>query len=146
MLITNASLLHLPRVRRGLAILDASGGEIWAKLDAGTEDYLPAGQSLEPPIGGGFWTICGKRPRLGRSSSSRCFCGFAAAAGGAESRPTADRLEEILAAGGRIKLVQVHTIARQPSEAWASALSETELEEIAEAVGRCTRLPVASFP
>ena len=38
-LITNASLLHLPRVRRGLAILDANGGEIWAKLDAGTEDY-----------------------------------------------------------------------------------------------------------
>ena len=42
-LITNASLLHLPRVRRALATLDANGGEIWAKLDAGTRRLLPAG-------------------------------------------------------------------------------------------------------
>ena len=39
MLITNASLLHRPHVRRALVTLDANGGEIWAKLDAGTEDY-----------------------------------------------------------------------------------------------------------
>ena len=38
-LITNASLFHRPRVRRALETLDANGGEIWAKLDAGTEDY-----------------------------------------------------------------------------------------------------------
>ena len=38
-LITNASLFHRPRVRRALEILDANGGEVWAKLDAGTEDY-----------------------------------------------------------------------------------------------------------
>ena len=38
-LITNASLFHRPQVRRALETLDANGGEIWAKLDAGTEDY-----------------------------------------------------------------------------------------------------------
>ena len=38
-LITNASLFHRERVRRGLEILDANNGEIWAKLDAGTEAY-----------------------------------------------------------------------------------------------------------
>ena len=38
-LITNASMFHRPRVRRGLEILDANQGEIWAKLDVGTEAY-----------------------------------------------------------------------------------------------------------
>ncbi len=38
-LITNASLLHRWNVLPGLEILDQNNGEIWAKLDAGTEDY-----------------------------------------------------------------------------------------------------------
>src|SRR5215475_13912212 len=38
-LITNASMFHRAHVQRGLAILDENNGEIWAKLDAGTEDY-----------------------------------------------------------------------------------------------------------
>jgi wyosine [tRNA(Phe)-imidazoG37] synthetase (radical SAM superfamily) len=39
-LITNASMFHRPAVERGLATLDANNGEIWAKLEAGTEDYF----------------------------------------------------------------------------------------------------------
>ncbi len=38
-LITNASMFHRPHVQRGLAILDANNGEIWAKLEAGTDEY-----------------------------------------------------------------------------------------------------------
>lgn len=38
-LITNATLLHQPRVQQGLADLCAHRGEIWGKLDAGTEDW-----------------------------------------------------------------------------------------------------------
>ena len=38
-LITNASRLHKPRVRQGLQTLLANNGEIWAKLEAGTEAY-----------------------------------------------------------------------------------------------------------
>jgi wyosine [tRNA(Phe)-imidazoG37] synthetase (radical SAM superfamily) len=145
-LITNASLLHLPHVRRGLAILDANGGEIWAKLDAGTEDYFrlvnrcaadwrqtldnlrAAAQARPIVIQSLFLHIHGQPPAA------------------AEIAAYGDRIEEILAAGGRIKLVQVHTIARRPSEAWASALSESELQGIAQALGRRTKLPVAVFP
>ena len=39
-LITNASMFHRDHVRRGLEGLDANGGEIWAKLDAGSEAYF----------------------------------------------------------------------------------------------------------
>jgi len=35
--ITNATLFHQPRVQRALEFLDHHNGEIWAKLDAGTE-------------------------------------------------------------------------------------------------------------
>src|SRR6185295_14996841 len=38
-LITNASMFHRPHVQRGLAILDENNGEIWAKLEAGTDEY-----------------------------------------------------------------------------------------------------------
>src|SRR5579872_5621594 len=37
--ITNATMFHRPTVRDALAVLAANGGEIWAKLDAGTETY-----------------------------------------------------------------------------------------------------------
>ncbi len=39
-LITNASMFHRPHVARGLEILDDNNGEIWAKLEAGTEEYF----------------------------------------------------------------------------------------------------------
>src|SRR5258708_3607932 len=35
--ITNATMFHRPAVRDALAVLAANGGEVWAKLDAGTE-------------------------------------------------------------------------------------------------------------
>src|SRR5436853_2707278 len=38
-LITNATMLHHPRVRAGLDVLEANQGEVWAKLAAGTEAY-----------------------------------------------------------------------------------------------------------
>src|SRR5262249_36545279 len=38
-LITNATMFHRPAVRQTLAVLDANNGEIWAKLEAGTEAY-----------------------------------------------------------------------------------------------------------
>src|SRR5262245_38202377 len=37
-LITNATRFHVPRVRQALEVLDANNGEIWAKLEAGTEE------------------------------------------------------------------------------------------------------------
>ena len=38
-LISNASMFHRPVVMRGLELLDENNGEIWAKLEAGTDAY-----------------------------------------------------------------------------------------------------------
>ena len=63
----------------------------------------------------------------------------------AELEAYCDRLLEILAAGGRIKLVQIHTIARKPAEEWVAALGNAEVDAIAERVRHRTGLPVAAF-
>ena len=52
---------------------------------------------------------------------------------------------EILAAGGRIKLVQIHTVARKPAEPWVAALSSAEVDAIADRVRQRTGLPVAAY-
>ena len=56
-----------------------------------------------------------------------------------------DRLNEITAAGGQIKLVQVYTVARVPAEAYVSPLSRMEVDQIVEMVQRRTKLPAEAF-
>ena len=49
-LITNASMFHRPAVERGLAILDQNQGEIWAKLEAGTDAYYQLVERTTIPL------------------------------------------------------------------------------------------------
>ena len=144
-LITNASMFHRERVRRGLAILDANQGEIWAKLDAGTEPYyrlvarsairfrqildnlLAAARARPIVIQSLFMRIRGQPPS---ADEQEAYC---------------ERLEEIVAGGGRIELVQIHTVARPPTESWVAPLSDAEIDALAERVRQQTGLPVAAF-
>ncbi len=144
-LITNATLFHQPLVRRALEILDANNGEIWAKLDAGSEDYyrivdrsaVPWRRILDnlreaalarPIVIQSLFLRIGGQPPPAHELDAYC-----------------DRLREITAAGGQIKLVQVHTIARRPAETSATALSNAEVDVIAGLVRQRTELPVAAF-
>jgi wyosine [tRNA(Phe)-imidazoG37] synthetase (radical SAM superfamily) len=144
-LITNASMFHREHVRRGLEILDANQGEIWAKLDAGTEEYyqlidrtpIPFRQILENITAAArvrpiviqalFMRVHGQPPSEAEQSA---FC---------------DRLNEIVAAGGRIQLVQVYTVARQPAESFVAPLSDGEVDALADLVRRRTGLPATAF-
>jgi wyosine [tRNA(Phe)-imidazoG37] synthetase (radical SAM superfamily) len=144
-LITNATLFHQPRVRRALETLDANNGEIWAKLDAGTEEYYHAVDRSTVPwrrILDNLREAALVRPIVIQSLFLRMHGQSPPAA---ELDAYCDRLREITAAGGRIKLVQVHTIARQPAETWATALSDADVDAIADMVRRRTELPVAAF-
>lgn len=144
-LITNASMFHRQRVRRALEILDAENGEIWAKLDAGTESYykriirtvIPfrrildnladAARARPIVIQSLFMRVEGVAPSLEEQDA---YC---------------DRLGEILAVGGRIKVVQIHTIARPPAETWVTSLSTAEVDALADRVRRRSGLPVAAY-
>ena len=63
----------------------------------------------------------------------------------AEQEAYCDRLCEIVAGGGRIKLVQIHTIARRPAEGFASPLKDAEVDALAELVKNRTGLAVVGY-
>ena len=75
-LITNASMFHREPVARALEVLDANNGEIWAKLDAGTEAYYRE-VARSGVASSRFWITCSWRPVPGRSSFNRSSCGCA---------------------------------------------------------------------
>jgi len=143
-IITNATMFHRPRVRETLALLDRHNGEIWAKLDAGTEEYyhlvdvttipfqrvldniLEAARHRPIVIQSLFMKVHGVPPD---EQEIRAYC---------------NRLREIVVKGGRINLVQVYTVARRPAQDYVTPLSNAEVDAIAEAV-RQIPLPAASF-
>ncbi|MGD0518168.1 MAG: radical SAM protein [Thermoguttaceae bacterium] len=144
-LITNASLLHRWNVLPGLEILDQNNGEIWAKLDAGTEAYYA--QVARSAVS--WRQILDNLRETARARPIVIQSLFMRIRG---QPPPADeieaycrRLQEIVAGGGIIKLVQIHTIARRPAESWVAPLGSDEVDSIAETVRRETALPVAAF-
>jgi wyosine [tRNA(Phe)-imidazoG37] synthetase (radical SAM superfamily) len=133
-LITNASMFHRPAVERGLAILDENNGEIWAKLEAGTDEYYQLVERTKVPLRRVLDNIAlaaRVRPIVIQSLFMRI---SGAAPPATEITAFCDRLAEIVAAGGQLKLVQIYTVARPPAESFVTPLSEPELEVIASRV------------
>jgi wyosine [tRNA(Phe)-imidazoG37] synthetase (radical SAM superfamily) len=141
-LITNATLLHHERVARALESFDANNGEIWAKLDAGTEAYFQQVARSHVSWQHILQNLCCaamSRPIVIQSLWMRIKD---------QPPPTeeveayGDRLNAITAAGGQIKLVQIHTVARTPAECWVRPLENAEVDALAERVRRRTGLEV----
>jgi wyosine [tRNA(Phe)-imidazoG37] synthetase (radical SAM superfamily) len=144
-LITNATMFHRPAVAAALEVLDANNGEIWAKLDAGTEPYyhlvdrttIPFRQVLQ-----NITAAARKRPIVIQSLFMRVQDEPPSTE---ELRAFCDRLNEILAAGGRIKLVQVYTVARVPAESFVAPLADAEVDAIVQLVQQRTGLAAEAF-
>jgi wyosine [tRNA(Phe)-imidazoG37] synthetase (radical SAM superfamily) len=144
-LITNASMFHREHVKRGLAILDANNGEIWAKLEAGTPEYFQLVDRTPIPfrqIVDNITSAAKVRPLVIQSL-------FMRVAG--ETPPPeelaafCDRLNEITSAGGKLSLVQVYTVARRPAESYVAPLSNDEVDAIVRMVQERTGLAAAAF-
>jgi wyosine [tRNA(Phe)-imidazoG37] synthetase (radical SAM superfamily) len=144
-LITNASMFHRPRVRQGLELLDQNNGEIWAKLDAGTDAYYQLIERTKIPFQQVLDNIAAAaqvRPLVIQS----LFMRVAGDPPGAEEIDAfIQRLQDVLAAGGRLKLVQVYTVARPPAESFVTPLTNDEVDAIAGRVTAETGLPAESF-
>ncbi len=144
-LITNASMFHRPHVAAGLAILDANQGEIWAKLDAGTEAYYQLIDRTQIPFGQILDNITAAarvRPLVIQALFMRVQDEPPSAD---EQAAFCDRLNEITAAGGAIELVQVYTVARRPAESFVTPLSDAEVDALTALVLGRTGLQVAAF-
>ncbi|MHB1036095.1 MAG: radical SAM protein [Pirellulales bacterium] len=144
-LITNASLLHRPTVRRALEMLDANQGEIWAKLDAGTEGYFKRVNRSPVPwrrILENITEAARVRPLVIQSLLMRI---NAEPPSAEEQAAYCQRLNEITGAGGRIKLVQIYTIARRPADPSITALENDEVDAWVKLVQERTGLATAGF-
>jgi wyosine [tRNA(Phe)-imidazoG37] synthetase (radical SAM superfamily) len=144
-LITNASMFHRPHVQRGLATLDQNQGEIWAKLDAGTEAYFKLIDRTKIRFGQVLENITAAalvRPLVIQSLFMRV---NGEPPTEAEQFAYCERLNEIAAAGGKIKLVQVYTIARRPAESYVAPLSDAEVDALRDLVQQQTGLAVESY-
>ena len=144
-LITNATQLRKPLVQESLRLMAENNGEIWAKLDAGTGEYYHLIERTTVPfarvlsnitetaqvfplvIQAMFLRLLGEPPSL---SEREAFC---------------ERLNEIMRSGGRITRVQVYTVARKPAESTVTALSDTEVDAIADLVRRRTGLNAEAY-
>jgi wyosine [tRNA(Phe)-imidazoG37] synthetase (radical SAM superfamily) len=144
-LITNASMFHRPHVQRGLEILHRNNGEIWAKLEAGTEAYyqlvdrtpIPFRQILE-----NITAAARVRPLVIQALFMRV---NGEPPSPAELEAFSDRLNEITAAGGKLKLVQVYTVARQPTELYVTPLADAEVDAIVALVKQRTNLAAIGY-
>jgi wyosine [tRNA(Phe)-imidazoG37] synthetase (radical SAM superfamily) len=144
-LITNASMFHRPHVQRGLEILDANNGEIWAKLDAGTDEYYHLIERTTIP----FRQILDNITAAARIRPLVIQSLFMRVAGdpptAAELEAFCTRLNEITTAGGQLKLVQIYTVARRPAESYVAPLSDPEVDAIVALVKQRTKLSAAAF-
>jgi wyosine [tRNA(Phe)-imidazoG37] synthetase (radical SAM superfamily) len=133
-LLTDAAYLHKPSIRAALIVMDENNGEIWAKLDAGSEDYF---RKVNRPnvsldrILDNILNAARVRPLV---IQSLWFCIDGNAPPAEEIEAYAGRLHDLIAAGGQFKAVQLHTIARDPAEAGVSPISNDGLDQIASAI------------
>jgi wyosine [tRNA(Phe)-imidazoG37] synthetase (radical SAM superfamily) len=147
--ITDAGGLDRPDVKRGLELLDANDGEVWAKLDAGTEEYFKLINRTKIPFARILKNIreCAEARRIVVQSLFMKVHGTGPSA--EEITAYCQRLREV----GNIKLVQVYTIARKPmtvvdgTPAWqfVTALSNRDVDAITDRVRKETGLTAESF-
>lgn len=128
--LTNASLFHQPHVQDGLKLLEREHSEIWCKLDAGTEEWYQQVNRSRFPLEHCLKNIL----KLGQSRAVTIQSMFFVLDGQAPSREEIDayveRLRWLSLNNAKIRLVQVYTIARAPSEAICTPLSNEGIDGI----------------
>ena len=140
-LITNASTLHLAPVRSALELMLQNNGEIWAKLDAGTEEfYRTISRSTVP-----FQTICDNLIGFTQEFPVAIQTCFLSLHGQGPSAEEVRRYSECLEKLDKVSYVQIYTVARHTPEDWVLPLGNNHLDDIAETVRQQTGLNVRTF-
>lgn len=129
--LSNMTMCERPAVKRGFEVLDQNNGEIWAKLDAGTEPYYRAVDRSRIP----FSTVLDNILAAGRIRPlviQSLLMSW-------QDRPISDtefeaylaRLALLLDGGCQLRRVQLYTIARRTTERSARPLDNRQLDDLA---------------
>jgi wyosine [tRNA(Phe)-imidazoG37] synthetase (radical SAM superfamily) len=133
-LITNATLLHRPAVAEALDFLAAHHGQVWAKLDAGTEAYYRLIERTKVP----FQRVLDNLLLTGRKHPLTIQSLFMklSGQGPTDTEITAylARLSDLRDGGCQIRGVQVYTVARRTAEDFVTPLSDPEVDTLVERV------------
>lgn len=141
--ITNATRFHRPNVQEALELMHQNNGEIWAKLDAGTEAYYDLVERTKvdfEQVVQNLHTAALRWPIVVQSLFMRI----------EDEPPSAKEIEaycnilsNIQKAGGTLKGVQIYTVARQPAETYVTPLTNDAVDHIALQVKKAlTNVPV----
>jgi len=133
-LLTNATMFHRPAVWSGLELLAAAGGEIWAKLDAGTEAWFQRVDGTTLPFSLVLRNIERAALHWPIVLQSMFHTWEGVGPSPQEIEAFAGRIGAILAVGGSIRQVQVYSVARRPADTRVGVLPLDGLEEIARVV------------
>ncbi|MDO5565690.1 MAG: radical SAM protein [Planctomycetia bacterium] len=144
-LITNATGLHVESVYKACDLLVSAGGEIWAKLDAGTPQWYNRINGSSVPyerivenldFAAHRWGIVVQTMLLqydGQTMSEAQFDAYC------------QRLEQIIRSGGKIQRVQLYTVARTPVSPLACSLDDATMRSFQERLAKRTGLKVDVF-
>ncbi len=133
-LITNATLLDRPTVQESLALVAQHKGEIWAKLDAGTQEYYQLIDRSPVPLLRVLRCLRHAAVTYGIVVQSMFLRYQGSGPTDQEIEAYVGRLREIIAAGGTIRHVQVYTVARPPADRDVDMLDDASLDAIATKV------------
>lgn len=142
--LTNATLVQRPAVRAALQRIDELGGQVWAKLDAGTEPYFHfvdgTTRSFDAILRN-LATLAAQQPVVLQSMFLR-FQGQGPS--DAEIQAYWGRVADLVAVG-TVQEVQVYSIARVPANPQLDLLPTEQLERIAQGV-RALGVPAQVYP
>lgn len=138
-LITDSSRLQAPEVVRGLETLMANQGEIWAKLDAGTEAFYQEICRTKIPFDRILDNLLATARRWPILIQTLFLSWNGAGPSAAEFEAYCGRLESILAQGGQLQAIQLYTVARPTPEPEARPLPRLEMDALAASLR--SRLP-----
>jgi len=143
--ITNATYFHKKWMQTALKSLDSCHGEIWAKLDAGTQEYMNQINATDFPLE----KLLDNIALAGKDRHIIIQTLFAKIHNQLPAQIEIDnyinRLKELLDRGTRIKTVHLITVARPPAQSYVSALNKNLLNAIATQIKEQTKICVEVY-
>ena len=138
--ITNATYFHKDWMVDALGALDRCNSEIWAKLDAGTQEYMSLVNKTKFPIKKLVDNIAfaGQGRKIAIQSMFMNVRGVPPDA--SELDAYISRLRELIERGAQIAKVQVYTVARPPAESFVTRLGKNDIDAIVECIKTETNL------
>ena len=130
-LITDATRLQAPEVVEGLECLMANQGEIWAKLDAGTEAYYRTINRTQVPFSRILDNLRAAALRWPLTIQTLFleWQGQGPTAGEVDAYIAC--VQALLEAGGKLEGIQLYTVARPTPEPEARPLPAAEMDRLA---------------